>query len=182
MLGVVPSCAPSWLGQSRSIINPLKWTQRWKKEDIIYHIWEGHIKRKQEKERKKQRQKEMWACQGELLTNCHADHHKGRRCFRGVHDSETLLRLIAPQKSCVFVHALTCLTVDQQQKKHKNQFWISFQIPAGTFMGTHKECLLLRDWLKSNFLVYKTSSHAFFFFFCLDLSNLAAFQTSCRRF
>lgn len=36
MLGVVPSSALSWPGRSRSIINPLKWTRRRKKEDIIF--------------------------------------------------------------------------------------------------------------------------------------------------
>ena len=37
MLGVVPSSALSWPERSRSIVNPLKWTRRRKKEDIIFH-------------------------------------------------------------------------------------------------------------------------------------------------
>ncbi len=106
----------------------------------------------------------MWARQEESLTYCHADHHKGRRCFKGVHGDESPLRLIVPQKRCVFVHALTRLTVDQY-KKNPNIFyqrWIWFQA-SRYFPGS---CLLLGAWLKSNFLVACTKFPPTFFFFC----------------
>lgn len=106
MLGVVPSCAPCWPGQSRSIMNPLKMNR--KVEERIHYLL--HLVKADQKEERK-----IILCQEELLTYCHADHYKGSRCFRGAHDSETPRRLITPQERCEFVHALIRLTVEQQQ-------------------------------------------------------------------